>query len=79
MNKMPEINFRKYKQKEYRESLEKLLADKGLHDAVRFFCDKINDDVSSSGYIVHMSVIEHMNDILHLIELSESGEINDKC
>ena len=78
MNKMPEINFRKYKQKEYKENLEKLLADKGLQDAVRFFCDKINDDVSSCGYIVHMSVIEHMNDILHLIELSEGGEINDK-
>ena len=78
MDKMPEITFKRYKQEEYKESMKQLLTDKGLYDAVRHFCDKINDDVKDTGYLVHMGVIESMNDILYLIELSEGGEVNDK-
>jgi hypothetical protein len=74
---MPEIKFKRYKQEEYKENMRRLLADKGLYDAVKYFCDKINDDVSDTGYLVHMSVLEYMNNILYLIELNENKEEAD--
>ena len=64
-----EYTLREYTDKEYRADLKKLLEEKGLHDAVKDYCDKINEEVGNTSYITHRSVQEYMCTILDLINM----------
>ena len=66
---MAEFNLREYTQDEYKADMQKLLEEKGLYDAVKIYCDKINEVASSFGYISHMDIQEFLCDILYLIEI----------
>lgn len=71
---MSEFNLVEYTQEEYEADMKKLLAEKGLHDAVESKCDRINSISSVLGYVAHREIQELMCDILYLIELEQTGE-----
>ena len=54
---------------EYHDDMRKKLKEKGLREAVKEYCDKIDDAVSGTNYEVHRSVQEYLCDIQTLIEL----------
>ena len=65
---MSEFNLREYTQEEYEADMKKLLAEKGLYDAVKVYCDKINDVASNLSYVEYRDIQEFLCDILYLIE-----------
>ena len=65
---MSEFNLKEYTQEEYEADMKKLLAEKGLYDAVKVYCDKINDVASNLSYVEHRDIQEFLCDILYLIE-----------
>ncbi len=60
-----------YTEKEYRTDMQKLLAEKGLHDAVEIYCDKINEVACVLTYVPHRHIQEFLCDILYLIDLDK--------
>lgn len=70
---MPELTIKEYTKEEYERDLKNLLCDKGLKGAVKEYCDKINEEVSGTGYIIHSTVQEFLNDILNLIDFYNNG------
>lgn len=60
-----------YTEKEYRADMQKLLAEKGLHDAVAIYCDKINEVAGVLSYLPHRDIQEYLRDILYLIDLEK--------
>ena len=68
---MSEFTLREYTKEEYKADMQKLLEEKGLHDAVEKYCDKVNSITSILGYIHHRDVQECLCDILYLIELDK--------
>ena len=68
--------LKEYTQEQYKADMQKLLTEKGLKDAVQIYADKINEEVSGTGYVMHRTVQEYLCDILYLIELS-GGEVGE--
>lgn len=68
---MPEFTIKEYTQKEYRSDMQKLLSEKGLHDAVEGYCDRINSLSSILRYVQHREIQECLCDILFLIDLDK--------
>ena len=64
---MPEFTIREYTEEEYKEDLGNLVVEKGLSGAVEYYCDLINEEVSGTGYVMHRTVQEYLNDILYLV------------
>lgn len=54
---------------EYHKDMRKKLNEKGLYEAVKEYCDYINEEVSGTNYIVHRNVQKYLCDILTLIEM----------
>jgi hypothetical protein len=71
---MRDFTLREYTQEEYEADLKKMIAEKGLHDAVQDYTDKIMEEVAGLSYIPYMTVSEYCCDILKLIELEGSKE-----
>lgn len=65
---MYDFTLKEYTQEQYEADMIKLLNEKGLHDAVEEFCDKINDEASFLGYVPHRTIQEYLCDILFLVE-----------
>ena len=53
---MSEFTLREYPQEEYEADMKKLLKEKGLHDAVEHFADRINSLASVLNYGAHREV-----------------------
>lgn len=70
---MSQFDLREYTQEEYTADMQKLLAEKGLRDAVKKYCDKIDDIASGLSYVPHRDIQEFLCDILFLIELDKAG------
>lgn len=66
---MDDIILREYTEEEYKADMQKLLAEKGLYNAVKVYCDKIDEVASNLGYLGHRDIQEYLCDILCLIEL----------
>lgn len=71
---MSEFTLREYPQEEYEADMKKLLKEKGLHDAVEHFADRINSLASVLNYGAHREVQECLCDILFLIDLVKENE-----
>lgn len=63
--------LREYPQEEYEADMRKLLAEKGLSGAVKVYLDKIDEEVSDTGYVTHTTVQEFLYDILFLAQEAE--------
>ena len=61
--------LREYTKDEYKADMQKLLEEKGLYNAVKIYCDKIDEVASDFGYISHRDIQEFLCDILYLIEI----------
>lgn len=68
---MSEFTLREYTQEEYKAEMQRLLAEKGLHDAVKEYCDEINDTASALPYVPHRIIQEFLCNILFLIDLDK--------
>ena len=68
---MSEFKLRIYTQEEYESDMRKLLDEKGLHDAVEIYCDKIDEVAGCLSYISHRDIQEFLCDILFLIQLDK--------
>lgn len=66
-----EFTLKEYTVEEYDRDMKDLLKSKGLTNAVKVYCDKIDEETRSTGYIMHRTVQEYLCDILYLVELSE--------
>lgn len=73
-NEPIEFTLKEYSQKEYKADMQRLLAEKGLHDAVEHFADRINSLASVLNYGAHREVQECLCDILFLIDLDKENE-----
>ena len=71
---MSEFTLREYTQEKYKADMQKLLSEKGLHDAVDHFADRINSLASVLNYGAHREVQECLCDILFLIDLDKENE-----
>ena len=71
---MSEFTLREYPQEEYETDMKKLLKEKGLHDAVEHFADRINSLASVLNYVAHREVQECLCDILFLIDLDKDDD-----
>lgn len=71
---MSEFTLREYTQEEYEADMKKLLKEKGLHDAVDHFADRINSLASVLNYVAHREVQECLCDILFLIDLDKDDD-----
>lgn len=71
---MNEFTLKEYTQEEYEADMKKLLKEKGLHDAVEHFADRINSLASVLNYVAHREVQECLCDILFLIDLDKENE-----
>ena len=60
-----------YTEEQYQSDMQKLLAEKGLHDAVEIYCDKINEVAGVLTYVSHRDIQEFLCDILYLIDLEK--------
>ena len=72
---MSEYTLRSVTKEMYEEQMQKLLDEKGLHDAVEKYADRINSLSSVLSYVPHREVQECLVDILFLIDLAEG----EKC
>ena len=61
--------LREYTKEEYKADMKKLLEEKGLYEAVKVYCDKIDEVAGNWGYVDHRDIQEFLCDILYLIEL----------
>lgn len=68
---MSEYTLRSVTPDEYKERMQKLLDEKGLHDAVEKYADRINSLSSVLSYVPHREVQECLCDIIFLIDLAE--------
>lgn len=68
---MIEFTIKEYPPDQYKADMEALLSEKGLHDAVKDYCDKIAEDATGLGYIGYSSITEWLCDILYLVKLAE--------
>lgn len=68
---MTEFTIKEYLPDKYKADMRTLLHEKGLHDAVKEYCDKIAEDATGLGYIRYSSVTEWLCDILYLVKLAE--------
>ncbi len=68
------FNLVEYTEEEYKADMQKLLAEKGLHDAVEVYCDKINEVAGVLSYLPHRDIQEFLSDILYLIDLYKEQE-----
>ena len=73
---MSQFDLREYTQEEYTTDMQKLLVEKGLRDAVKEYCDKIDEIASGLSYVPHRNIQEFLCDILFLIELDKAGMRN---
>lgn len=64
---MSEDELREYTHKEYEADMKNLLAEKGLHDAVKVYCDKIDEVAGNLSYVDHRDIQEFLCDILYLV------------
>lgn len=71
---MNEFTLKEYTQEEYEADMKKLLKEKGLHDAVEHFADRINSLASVLNYVAHREVQECLCDILFLIDLDKEND-----
>lgn len=71
---MNEFTLKEYTQEEYKADMQRLLAEKGLHDAVDHFADRINSLASVLNYVAHREVQECLCDILFLIDLDKDDD-----
>lgn len=63
--------LREYPREEYEADMRKLLTEKGLSGAVKIYLDKIDEEVSDTGYVTHRTVQEFLCDILFLAQEAE--------
>ena len=70
---MNEFTLKEYTQEEYKADMQKILKEKGLHDAVEKYCDDINSYASALSYTGHRGVQECLCDILFLIDLDKEN------
>lgn len=68
------FNLVEYTEEEYKADMQKLLAEKGLHDAVEVYCDKIDEVAGVLSYVPHRTIQEFLCDILYLIDLEKEQE-----
>jgi len=71
---MNEFTLKEYTQEEYEADMKKLLKEKGLHDAVEHFADRINSLASVLNYVAHREVQECLCDMLFLIDLDKEND-----
>ena len=71
---MNEFTLKEYTQEEYKADMQRLLAEKGLHDAVDHIADRINSLASVLNYVAHREVQECLCDILFLIDLDKDDD-----
>ena len=70
---MSEYTLREYPEDEYREDLKMLLRENGLHDAIKEYCDKIEEVAGYYSYGGHRKVQENLNTILDIVDIYEEG------
>ena len=75
--KTVDFGLREYTNEKYTEDMKNLLDEKGLKESVKVYLDKIDEEVSSTGYIMHRTVQEYLCDILYLVELVEKGAMKE--
>lgn len=73
---MKEFEIREYPEDEYKADMRKLIADKGLKQAVKKYLDMIVEETADLPYIPNMSIKEWACDILTLCELEEERTVS---
>ena len=71
---MTEFTIKEYPPDKYKADMRTLLHEKGLHDAVKDYCDMIAEEAVGLGYIGYSSVTEWLCDILYLVRLKEDAD-----
>lgn len=70
---MSDYTLKLYTREEYQTDMQKLLNDKGLYDAVKQYCDEIDEYASALSYTGHRGVQECLENILYLVEQREAA------
>lgn len=72
------VILREYTKEEELADKRKLLNQKGLAGAVKFYCDKVDKVAGSLAYLPHREIQEYLCDIMKVVELYESDTNNIK-